>query len=76
MYCNVPEFHPSLTEENPNAEDLWLKAWSKSLGSCVKTSGSPPDNQSLPPTTKPTSKETLSPSEIILTALPTQSPVR
>jgi hypothetical protein len=79
MYCNVPEFHPSLTSENPNAEDLWLNAWSKSLGECAKPSGSPsiPTAQkSAAPTFNSLFKQaTLSPSDAILTALPTQSPI-
>lgn len=79
MYCNVPEFHPSLTEENPNAEDLWLEAWSKSLGSCVKPPGSPTSTptakNSAVPTVKTFKQATLSPSDVVLTAFPTQSPI-
>ena len=78
MYCNVPDFHPSLVEENPNAEGLWMNAWSKSLGECVKPPGSPTSKpSSLNMTRSPTTKTVVSesPSEIVLTALPTASPV-
>lgn len=77
MYCNVPEFHPSLADENPNAEDLWMNAWSKSLGACAKPSEitvSQPGGMAAP-VGSPTAKASLSPSEIVLTALPTQSPI-
>ena len=80
MYCSIPDFHPSLTEENPNAEDLWLNAWSKYLGACVKALNSPTSAPSTKlskaPSTKATQKGTFSPSEMTLTALPTQFPIR
>eukprot|EP00804_Cyclotella_cryptica_P028957 CCRYP_012384-RA/>CCRYP_012384-RA protein AED:0.12 eAED:0.12 QI:112/1/1/1/0.8/0.66/6/4153/508 len=65
MYCNIPDFKPSMKKENSNAEDLWLNAWS-AAGECYKTQS---------PTMRPSIKASSLPTELILTALPTQSPI-
>ena len=35
-YCSQAEFDPAMSEENKNAEDLWLNAWS-TIGKCSAT---------------------------------------
>jgi hypothetical protein len=67
MYCSIPQFKPSLKEENPDAEELWLMAWSTARAVCYKTEN---------PTISLSEEPTPAPSLSILTPFPTQSPLR
>lgn len=53
MYCNVAEFHPSLTEADPTAEELWLNAWAY-VGLCYRTYAPTESHVSSKPTDAPT----------------------